>query len=138
MSPPPIGSTNIAPRISAAANRPHSAIVLPPANTTNTPSANSEKRISALTSTLQRKLERLARQDLLQLSEGDNASGERDRADGGAEHDRRCFADSDGVARTRKTQINSATDTSAAVAPPIPLNSATICGIAVICTVLAK
>ena len=32
----------------------------------------------------------------------------------------------------------SATETSAAVAPPMPLNSATICGIAVICTVRAK
>jgi hypothetical protein len=38
----------------------------------------------------------------------------------------------------RARRRNSATDTRAAVAPPMPLNSATICGIAVICTVRAK
>jgi hypothetical protein len=38
----------------------------------------------------------------------------------------------------RDSLRNSATDTSAAVAPPIPLNRATIWGIAVICTVRAK
>ncbi len=42
------------------------------------------------------------------------------------------------VSPARVSLRNSATETSAAVAPPMPLNSATICGIAVICTVLPK
>ncbi len=43
-----------------------------------------------------------------------------------------------GTAPPRDMRRYSATDTRAAVAPPIPLNRATICGIAVIWTVRAK
>ena len=78
--------------------------------------------------------DRPAADQLLQLREGDQRAGEGDRADDRREDDRRprCRASSRPGSGARLW--NSASAISATAPPPTPLNSATICGIAVIFT----
>ena len=61
-------------------------------------------------------------------------AGERDRADQRREHDRDADVDLRAFPGSGAALWNSASETSAAAPPPTPLNSATICGIAVIFT----
>src|ERR1700733_6680134 len=78
-----------------------------------------------------RELDRPARQDLLKLPERDVRPPERDRSDDRREQRR--DLDPQGIGPAERVAVLDPRDIATAP-PPTPLNSATICGIAVMCT----
>ena len=81
-----------------------------------------------------RDVDRLARDQALELAAGDERAGERDRADERAEDDEDRRVER---ARPSSSRMKSSMATRAAAPPPTALNSDTSCGIAVIFTVRA-
>ena len=88
MSAPPIGSTNITPKTSARRMSATIAHCSSSPATIATPSAAAAPRTSDVHDVLAREDDRAAADELLQLREGDERAGERDRADQRGERDR--------------------------------------------------
>ena len=136
MSAPPIGRTKRTPKSDAPATSAHSSHSCSTPATSAMPAATQREEECRVHELLARIRDRPAADQLLQLCERDHRAGERDRADQRREHDREADVDlrRPGLGRIR---WSSASETSAAAPPPTPLNSATICGIAVIFTLAA-
>ena len=136
MSAPPIGSTTKLPSIAAASS-------MPTTNSSSRVGAGDDRDARSATATraaasVDQRLraadrDRPAGEDLLQLAEGDVRAPERDRAD-----DRREQREDRDVGRlgrrSRRVSGTRPRRSATTAPPPTPLNSATICGIAVIFT----
>src|SRR5687768_3394446 len=137
MSPPPIGSTNSAPRSSDTAKRAHSPAAPEVPITIEAPSAKIASRSSPLRSLCSGNCKGLPESsswsfpNAMMLPVNDTAPIT-------VPSTIEVVSPAPAFSAVRAMRMYSATETRAAVAPPIPLNSATICGMAVICTVRAK
>ena len=137
MSAPPIGSTNMLPRMRRAhQDRQEQQLGLGAGSDRHRAGHHHEQQ-DDVHDLLARQLDRPPGQDLLQLAEGDVRAPEGDRADDRREQDRHQLLQLGVAARSSSESRYSTNAISATAPPPTPLNSATICGIAVIFTLRA-
>ena len=138
MSAPPIGSTNSdAEDERADDDRRSEEPEARPTTIAAAPSATSAAKQRQVPDLLARIRDRPPADQLLQLRERDQRAGERDEPISAERTIATAALDADVAGRRPDRVVELASATSAAAPPPTPLNSATICGIAVIFTARA-